>query len=459
MFAATLSRWTLSYFAAALIFLVLGETMMVLGYGYPVSALEAPETLALVHVVVLGWLSLLMTGALLQFVPVLVGRPLSFPSVALPALLFLIAGIAGLTLGFVSLSGAIDLPVTLLPVGAAFSIVGFSVLGFAFAATLWHARPLPLPARFVAVGLAALFGTMLLGGVYAGVLSGLIDAEAAIDLTIDGLSLHASLGLCGWLSFTTMGVSYRLLTMFMLSPDKERTSSRVVFALGALCLGLLAAAVPVILAGTFGRSSLLLLAVGSGAAVVAIYIADMLRIYRERRRKAIELNSRASIGAFASLIAATALFVALLATGRLDASSGAVIYLVAFGWLTGMGLAQLYKIVPFMTWLECYGPALGRMPTPRVQDLVVEVSALRWFWLYYLTVALGTLALLIGSVVLFRFASLGQLIAVNALILEFVRTRRLINVPAELRLPDGLVRPGLFLPSIPHGGSHEPRSL
>ncbi|MCY1233859.1 hypothetical protein D9M72_464180 [compost metagenome] len=300
---------------------------------------------------------------------------------------------------------------------------------------------------------------MLLGGVYAGVLSGLIDAEAAIDLTIDGLSLHASLGLCGWLSFTTMGVSYRLLTMFMLSPDKERTSSRVVFALGALCLGLLAAAVPVILAGTFGRSSLLLLAVGSGAAVVAIYTADILRIYRERRRKAIELNSRASIGAFASLIAATALFVALLATGRLDAGSGAVIYLVAFGWLTGMGLAQLYKIVPFMTWLECYGPALGRMPTPRVQDLVVEVSALRWFWLYYLTVALGTLALLIGSVVLFRFASLGQLIAVNALILEFVRTRRLINVPAELRLPDGLVRPGLFLPSIPHGGSHEPRSL
>ncbi|WDZ80107.1 hypothetical protein PWG15_32320 (plasmid) [Ensifer adhaerens] len=459
MFAATLSRWTMSYFAAALIFLVLGEIMMVLGYGYPVSALEAPETLALVHVVVLGWLSLLMTGALLQFVPVLVGRPLSFPSVALPALLVLITGIASLTLGFVSLSGAINLPVTLLPVGAAVSILGFSVLGFVFAATLWHARPLPLPARFVAVGLAALFGTMLLGGIYAGVLSGLIDTEAAIDLTIDGLSLHASLGLCGWLSFTTMGVSYRLLTMFMLSPDKERTTSRLVFVLGALCLGLLAVAVPVILAGAFGRTPLLLLAVGSGAAVVAIYVGDILRIYRERRRKAIELNSRASIGAFASLIAATALFVTLLAIGRLDAGSGAVIYLVAFGWLTGMGLAQLYKIVPFMTWLECYGPALGRVPTPRVQDLVVEASGLRWFRLYYLTVAVGTLALLIGSPDVFRLASLGQLIAVNALVLEFVRTRWLINVPAELRLPDGLVRPGLFLPSIPHGGSHEPRSI
>ncbi|MBD9651416.1 hypothetical protein IB267_23990 [Ensifer sp. ENS09] len=459
MFAATLSRWTMSYFAAALIFLVLGETMMALGFGYPVLALEAPETLALVHVVLLGWLSLLMTGALLQFVPVLVGRPLSFSSAALPALLFLVVGIATLTIGFINLSGAIDLPIMLLPLGAAFSIVGFSVLGFAFAATLWYARPLPLPARFVGVGLAALFGTMLLGGVYAGVLSGLIDAEGAIDFTVDGLSLHASLGLCGWLSFTTMGVSYRLLTMFMLSPDKERTSSRLVFALGTLSLGLLAAAVPVILLGTIGRSPLLLLAVGSGVAVVAIHVGDIQRIYRERRRKAIELNSRASIGAFVSLVTASLLFVALLVAGRLDEAIGAVIYLVTFGWLTGMGLAQLYKIVPFMTWLECYGPALGRMPTPRVQDLVNEASALRWFRLFYLTVAVGTLALLIGSAPLFRFASLGQLIAVNALILEFVRTRRLINVPAELRLPDGLVRPGLFLPSIPHGGSHEPRSL
>ncbi|WP_104666375.1 hypothetical protein [Ensifer adhaerens] len=448
MFAATLSRWTMSYFAAALIFLVLGEIMMVFGFGYPVSSLEAPETLALVHVVVLGWLSLLMTGALLQFVPVLVGQPLSVSNVALPALLFLMTGITSLTLGFVSLSGTIDLPLVLLPGGAAFSIVGFSALAFAFAATLWHARPLTLPARFVAVGLAALLGTMLLGGVYTGVLSGLIDAEGAIELTIDGLSLHASLGLCGWLSFTTMGVSYRLLTMFMLSPDRERRSSRAVFALGALCLGLLAATVPVVIAGTIGREPLLLLAIGLGAAAVAIYVCDILRIYRERRRKAVELNSRASIGAFVSLIAASLLFVALLTAGRLDSGIGAVVYLVTFGWLTGMGLAQLYKIVPFMTWLECYGPALGRLPTPRVQDLVTEASALRWFRLFYLTVAIGTLALLIGSALLFRFASLGQLIAVNALILEFVRTRRLINVPAELRLPDGLVRPGLFLPSF-----------
>ena len=86
MAGVALSRWTMSYFAAALAALIAAELLMTSGYGYPAAPVGAPETLVLVHIVVIGWLSLLMCGALFQFVPVLIARPLYSNSLPLPTL-------------------------------------------------------------------------------------------------------------------------------------------------------------------------------------------------------------------------------------------------------------------------------------------------------------------------------------------------------------------------------------
>lgn len=445
MIGAALSRWTMAFFAAALVCLLGAQVLMVAGYGYPAMTVEAPETLVLAHVVTIGWLSLLMIGALFQFVPVLVAKPLRSVHLVLPALLCLLVGLACLIAGFLQLSGVLETRHQPLTIAGILLPAGFAAVFIALAMTLWSARPLQLPARFVAVGLACLAATALLGVVFSLVRAGLVQAPLFLDLHGVGIPLHAAAGFGGWLTFTAIGVSYRLLPMFMLSPDGERPTTRIVLWSGsaALVLVILVAPIELLAAGT-GFS--LIGASLAGLVALCAYGFDLVYFYRNRKRRQIELNSKAALGAFACLCLSALLLLWTWASGRMVEHAGPLVYLVAFGWLTGLGLSQLYKIVPFLTWLECYGPVMGRQPTPRVQDLVVERRGGRWFVLYFLGVAVATGALLAGDADIFRLASVATLAAIAGIVIELVIARRLANVAAGMRLPQGSARPRLFLP-------------
>src|SRR5690606_17818437 len=115
---------------------------------------------------------------------------------------------------------------------------------------------------------------------------------------------------------------------------------------------------------------------------------------------------------------------------------------------TGLGLAKLYKIVAFLTWLECYGPVLGKVDAPRVQDLVVEPRAARWFWLYFAATDFVVLGLLIDSTGLARAAAAAMLLAAATIGHELLRIRRLADVSDAARLPQGVRRPRLLVSMV-----------
>jgi len=444
---ASISRWTMSYFAAALFFLLVGEALFVAGFGFPVLPIEAPETLIVVHIFAIGWLGLLFCGALLQFVPVLVSKPLHAPELALHALLLLIAGLACLVCGFIHLAGYFDGGLVLLPAGGLLLAAGFGFIIYMIGGTLLSARPLALPARFVAVGLVSLTATACLGLSFALDLSGVVAASFLDQLLLNGLSLHAFLGLIGWMSVSAFGVSYRLLAMFLLAPETDRRTTRAAWLLLAVAVLSTIAAIPVAASGrtaTIGVYAVIAIAI----IAACLFAYDVATIYRQRRRRSLELNTQMSAVAVGALMLAVCLFLVLASTGSLASRIGALVYLVAFGWLSVLGLGQLHKIVAFITWLECYGPVLGRKPVPRVQDLVNERRASAWFYLYVGCVGVSVLALLLGMTPLFRLAALIQLIAVVALIIELARTRKLSYVassPAADR--ETRQHPSLFLPT------------
>lgn len=444
MAGVTLTRWTMSYFAAALISLIGAQTLMAFGYGYPVAPIQAPETLVLVHAIAIGWLSLLMLGALFQFVPVLTARPLYSDFLPLPALICLIIGLGVLLLGFLQIGGRIDLPFALLPVAAVLLSVGFGLALWNLGRTLWHARPLPLPARFVVVGLFGVVATVALGAVFALALGGATTSPHLLDVAAHGLPLHVIAGLGGWLTFTAMGVSYRLLAMFMLAPELNGPSTRFTFYAGTAALTVtILGGVAAVCAGQEIKYVLVVAAL-LGLAALALYGRDILHIYGARKRQVIELNSRIAALALGSLAAAVVLTAILVGLDALEEHVGALVFLISLGWLSGLGLGKLYKITAFLTWLECYGPVLGKMATPRVQDLVVEPRAMKWFRLYFIGAWAATASLLAGFPFVFRAAAAVMLASTVGIVIELVRIRVLADVKPALRLSSCVHRPALF---------------
>lgn len=449
MHGSSISRWTMAYFAASLVFLMSGLALMACGYGLPIGAPGAPETLAVLHVIAVGWLGLLFAGALLQFVPVLAATHLRLPWLAGPALVFLILGVALLSLGFTALSGRITLDLEVMPLGGLFLASGFTMLTVSLATTIIAEKSFDVPGILVLSGLAGLVATALTGGLFAGVISGLVDLPDVASRLSDLAPFHAASGVLGWMTITAVGVSYRLFAMFMLAPEvkggSRRTASTALCALLFLC-----AAVTSGLEGTsFSAMSITVALVTTGVSTV-FYVIDVWKMFTARRRKVLELNSVAGLAALGFLVAGlTLLQLAWFTDFRLPFGTAAF-YALGLGWLSGLGLSQLFKIVPFLAWLETYGPVMGRVAVPRVQDLVNERRARGWFVIFYLSVTVGTGAILADGELFLQAASLCQCAAVVGLAVEYLRARRLIYASADTRLPDGAVMPRLFYARTNH---------
>ncbi len=432
---ASLSRWTMSYFAAALTFLLATEFLTAAGVGYPAAGLSAPATLFVVHLVAIGWLSLAMAGALLQFVPVLVSRPLAFPHFALPALAALVAGLLLLDAGFAALAGWIEASLDFLPLAAAFLLAGFSLLGLMLVTTLLSARPVTLFARFVIIGLACLAATVLSGAAFTTLLSGRGGWLGSVALLPHGLPFHALLGLGGWLGLIAFGVSYRLFVMFMMAPEPPERRVRPVLLLAGLGLSLAFAGLAAPFADIEPGAAWVAAALTVLAMAGLLYGRDILGLYRARRRKALDINMRASIPAFAALGLGLALLPVAIIAGAGDGLIAALVFLLVFGWLGGLTLAQLVKIVSFVTWLETYAPRLGRGPAPRIGDLVAMPRTGRWLLLYDGGVALGATALAAGVAGGFRSAMALCLAGTAGLVAELIRIRRLSEINVADRPP------------------------
>lgn len=333
-----------------------------------------PHTLAavaLTHLLSLGFLGMVMQGALLQMLPVVIGTPV--PASAWVARL----GHAGLTLGTPLLAaGLYRNQAELIHVAVVALALGWLPFLAAVAVSLARARTSSgltlIPMRLA--WLAALL-TVALGLWLAGALAGDLDA-AGVE---QGLGLHVAWGLTGWILLLVMGVAYQVVPMLQITPPYPahyaRWAALVVFA--ALALLSLAAALelPALDELAYGL-------VGASLAGFGLVTLDLQRRRRRRLTDATLLFWRLGMLSLLVLAPLPVLYSRLPDDWQAPtAVSGGLIFLLGFAVSVVNGM--LYKIVPFLAWFHLQTQTGARAGSiPNMKEFLPDGQARRHWWLH-----------------------------------------------------------------------------
>lgn len=310
----------------------------------------SPSTLALTHSIVLGFISMVMCGAVLQLLPVLAG--VSFPYSE---------RFGGITAIALALSSAV------LVAGFYFSnyvFLKWALFGFMLTFTGFIGIILYLVKHriqgsfsintmrlsFVAVLVVVVIATLMLADYLWG---------GQFNVMKQLTDNHANWGLVGWVSLMIIGVSFQVLPMFHVAPAFPVWSSRFLPAIlfSLLTLQLLGSVLPHLT--SWGSNDIV--AVFEQISVVLLKLSLLSYAFiafwslHKRKRKITDVSVTLWMIALTSLSVCT--MVSLLPTSAaIFADWGwsplTLASVFIFGWIMSVIMAMLIKIVPFLAYLH-----------------------------------------------------------------------------------------------------------
>jgi hypothetical protein len=407
------------FFYTAPVFGVLAAMMLAWGGANALSSPYAPATLAATHLLTLGFMGMVMLGAIMQIMPVVVGSPVPAPRLTAWCVhLPLAGGTLALSLGFV-------LDATPLP-GAGVVLLASAFAAFILAAAAGLARAPASSSTRNGLWLAV-------AGLAATVVSGILLASSrAWDVALPDFalpSLHPAWGLVGWTAILVVVIAYVVVPMFQMTPPYPRPMARWFhFAMA----GLLAAWSALAAGGAVGL--VLNLPGYAVAACCLLFAAVTLKLQAGRRRRLPDVTLDFWRVAMASIAAAALLWALrpLLPEAALPRADIAAGVLMMDGFAMSAITGMLYKIVPFMAWFHLQALNLGRGVAPNMKMIISDRNARRQFRLHAAALA-ALLAAVALPEALVHPAALLLALAQGALMWNLVGAARLVRRTLALR--------------------------
>ena len=403
------------FFLTAPIFLVLAAAVLLWRGPEVLESRLSPAALAVTHLFTLGFMSMVMVGAMMQLLPVLAGAPIARPR-AVAAITH-----TGVAFGTLSLAaGFLFGAPWLLNTGTVALGIGFAVFIVAVATALWRSPVKDNTKRMLWLPVLSLVVTVALGVTLGSSLGwGMALANVSIRY------LHPGWGLLGWAGLLAIGVAYRVVPMFQITPKYPTPMMKYLAAGVFLVLALWSVALWID-DGTWGP-----FAIACALALAAAYVgfaATTIVLQQLRRRRQPDVTLSFWKVGMACLIAANVTWaLRVFSPTELPEAVDVLIGLLALLGCAGSIInGMLYKIVPFLTWFHLQPlTGAGRL-VPNMKEMLSDADQRLQFRVHVAALALLIAAVVWPSVLVYPAAltlgASGALLEVNLLkVLRYVR--------------------------------------
>ncbi|MCP5063330.1 MAG: hypothetical protein GY936_12820, partial [Ignavibacteriae bacterium] len=354
------------------------------------------KLIAITHIAILGWATMIIFGALYQLIPIVFETALF--SETLAKINFWIFAISISSLSYSFWVNAFS---TLLIYASILLLISLLLFITNVLMTHKNSKKKNIQSRYIITAIYWLLLTVILGTLIAFN----FRFNFFEKLHLHYLKIHAHIGLIGWFLLLIIGISSTLIPMFFISHNlKEK---KIQYAYYLINIGLVGLMLDWFLINTNILVYLNWLLISSGIILFLSYAWDS---YKQRLRKVLDTGMKQTVIALLVLIVPIVLAIILLIGFNLDYSlllRATTLYgfSIIFGFITSLILGQTYKTLPFIIWLEKYQKYVGKFKTVMPKDLYSEKLAQLQMYFYVAAIIILSSALLTNQPLLATIGS------------------------------------------------------
>lgn len=389
-------RIVAKYFIATIISFVVLNFMLLLNYKDISGHHFQPKILSLTHVTTLGFITMIIFGAMFQLVPVVLEVKLFSTILAEIQFWIYSTGVVLLVYKFWNFSSELSFTLPAISLNAAILIFSVNIVLSMIKVKNWN-----ITGTYLASSIFWLLTTAVAGLL----LSINLDTPFIKISHLQYLKLHVITAFAGWVGMVVMGVSFKLIPMFTLSHGYDLKLAK--WSVALINIGLLGVNWIMHYPDTAFYNSIFGSMIFIG---FILYLIQVFIIFNKRIRKKLDVGLKFTVAALFILGITAFLNFSFLFFDYERIINLTLIYGILFliGFASTLIVGQMYKIVPFLVWYHKYSSKVGIENVPMLRTMFKESLAEYQFYLMIsgMIMALIGLGLQIQFILLIGFVTL-----------------------------------------------------